>query len=496
MIIENQKEHIDSLFHHCKVHKIFGTAGAGKTTELISRLNELFEQDVEPNRIAFVSFTNKAVDEIISRCINKFTQFKKEQFIHFRTIHSMCYRTLKQDNKQIIDYKELITLASTLGLKVSSFLAIEDGAGKEQGDKVINIESLSRLKMIPLEEQWKQSNEQDCPFYILEKWQKKLEKYKKENQLLDFTDMLELYNSVLNVDYIFIDEAQDLCPLQWEVMHKASKNCKTVFIAGDDDQSIFNWAGALVDYFLDMKADEETILKESHRLPNVVYTLSRKILSKVKKRKIKECEPIIKSGSIKKVNNLYNVKFDINEKYLILVRNRWQLREVEEHLKLKGFVYSLFEKNVLDCNEFEAIKIWIRIQNKEIIEKREFRKIQKLSSILLQYNNLEQLPKNILEIEWYDIFNLLKKDSLRYFQRVFDIYQKKEIIPNIKISTIHQAKGGEEDNVVLFTDVSFTVWKNINTDNEHKVWYVAITRTKKNLFIVSEQSTLYYHIPL
>ena len=58
--------------------------------------------------------------------------------------------------------------------------------------------------------------------------------------------------------------------------------------------------------------------------------------------------------------------------------------------------------------------------------------------------------------------------------------------PRIKLSTIHGAKGGEAGNVVLFTDLTVAAERSMDDDPDsmHRVFYVAVTRTKKNLFTV------------
>jgi superfamily I DNA/RNA helicase len=61
--------------------------------------------------------------------------------------------------------------------------------------------------------------------------------------------------------------------------------------------------------------------------------------------------------------------------------------------------------------------------------------------------------------------------------------------PRIKVSTIHGSKGGEADNVALFTDLSPAAEKDSrnNPDDVHRVFYVGVTRTRKNLFLVDPQ---------
>ena len=69
---------------------------------------------------------------------------------------------------------------------------------------------------------------------------------------LDFTDMVEKFISDagnLPIKVLMVDEAQDLTPLQWDMVVKIAKHVWRVYIAGDDDQAIYEWNGAEVEYF-------------------------------------------------------------------------------------------------------------------------------------------------------------------------------------------------------------------------------------------------------
>jgi DNA helicase-2/ATP-dependent DNA helicase PcrA len=62
--------------------------------------------------------------------------------------------------------------------------------------------------------------------------------------------------------------------------------------------------------------------------------------------------------------------------------------------------------------------------------------------------------------------------------------------PRVKLSTIHSAKGGEADNVLLILDNTKTIRDALDKsfdkqDEEHRVWYVGVTRTKQNLYIMA-----------
>ena len=69
--------------------------------------------------------------------------------------------------------------------------------------------------------------------------------------------------------------------------------------------------------------------------------------------------------------------------------------------------------------------------------------------------------------------------------------------PRIVESTIHGSKGGEADNVVLLTDLSPAAdsTMRIAPDDLHRVFYVGVTRTRKNLYLVEpEDATRSYNI--
>jgi len=482
---------INNLFKGTPVKKIFGTAGAGKTTHLISEIEQMFKDKVEPENIAFVSFTNKAVDEMVERMVVKFPQFKKEQFSKFKTIHAMCYQS--SSNKNIMQQNDLLTIAKSMGMEVSMYQSAEEGGGTKQGDRIITIEALSRLRMVSLEEQWRECNFEDCPLHMVVDWRQNLQKYKEENKMIDFNDLLEKHNGEpIDVDYFFIDEAQDLCPLQWHVLNNMTANCKEIFIAGDDDQAIYNWAGADVAYILGIPAEKEVVLAKSHRLPKNIYDLSRTVLKRISNRKPKEAKPTKANGEINYVNSFESIKFDESQEYLILVRNRFQLKDVRERIEMFGLPYSILNKSSTDCDEVKAIVAWESLRKGREIEYKEFEIVKNFSTILKKYSR-ENIPA-YLKLEWYKVFNLMQPKKMAYFRVLLEKGYKFSAKPKIKLSTIHQAKGGECENVIILTDVSYTTWKTIKSDDEHRVWYVAVSRAKQNLTIVREQSNKFYKI--
>ncbi len=89
---------------------IFGPPGTGKTTHLLRIVEkELRENKVNPNKIAYLAFTNQAADEALARAISQLSYDSKE-FSNFRTLHSLAYRELHLREENIMsddDYKRV-----------------------------------------------------------------------------------------------------------------------------------------------------------------------------------------------------------------------------------------------------------------------------------------------------------------------------------------------------------------------------------------------------
>ena len=87
----------------------------------------------------------------------------------------------------------------------------------------------------------------------------------------------------LDVDAALVDEAQDLSRLQWRVVRHAFTNAARLFVAGDDDQAIYQWSGADVESFLNLKGERE-VLGHSHRLPKLVKATAARVIARVARR--------------------------------------------------------------------------------------------------------------------------------------------------------------------------------------------------------------------
>jgi superfamily I DNA/RNA helicase len=97
-------------------------------------------------------------------------------------------------------------------------------------------------------------------------------------------------------------------------------------------------------------------------------------------------------------------------------------------------------------------------------------------------------PMN-LSLKWYDAFNNVSQSQITYMKLLLLNNEDPTKKARIKVSTIHGAKGGEATNVVLLLNETANTIKGAKKsiqkrDEEYRVWYVGITRTMKNLYLI------------
>jgi DNA helicase II / ATP-dependent DNA helicase PcrA len=74
--------------------------------------------------------------------------------------------------------------------------------------------------------------------------------------MYEFSDMISEFvkkDKCPSLDVVFLDEAQDLSPLQWDMFFYIESRCKRSYIAGDDDQTIYSFQGADPTIFINLE---------------------------------------------------------------------------------------------------------------------------------------------------------------------------------------------------------------------------------------------------
>jgi len=94
-----------------------------------------------------------------------------------------------------------------------------------------------------------------------------------------------------------------------------------------------------------------------------------------------------------------------------------------------------------------------------------------------------------IEDQWYEVFKSDPEECL-YIREMLRNKEELSHPARVKLSTIHAAKGGEATNVLLILDNTKKIREAVDKsedkhDEEHRVWYVGVTRTKQNLYIMT-----------
>ena len=492
-----------------KTKIILGPPGTGKTHNLLELVEHELARGTPPDRIAFVAFTKKAAHEARDRAMKKF-DLEEQHLPYFRTLHSFAFHQLGMTKSEVMSRDNYKEFAQAFGMDLGSVTDGNDSGGIFTTDNIlINEVNLARMKCLDLAHHYNSSNLQDISWHALLRAQRALEEFKKKKELFDFTDMIELYlNSgpVPKLEVVFLDEAQDLCRLQWRMINKITQDAKQVYISGDDDQAIYRWAGADVEHLIRMQGEIE-VLAQSYRCPRVVQSLSQEIISNVRNRRPKSWKGTNREGLLRYHSYPESVDLKGSGTWLVMARTQYMLDEIERDVRLQGLLYKRNNKLPISQKLLSAVDAWKRLNEGEYIELPEVKSIYSYMTsevgIERGFKHLKTAAKEKYETEelvmhhgllvsgrpWDVAFDKVGNRDREFLRAIESRNNSGETEARINLSTIHGAKGGEADNVMLLTDLSRKAQEamEVNADDETRVFYVGATRARDTLHIVQPQ---------
>ena len=493
--------------------RIFGPPGTGKTTTLLNMVDKALESGIQPQEIAFLAFTKKAATEAKERAADRFGLDAKKDLVYFRTLHSLALSMTDISSEQIMQPEHYKELGSAIGVSLQGNKSNPDDIMDvtKSTDPILGLINLARLRKVDLRDQYNHS-EIDADWNTVKYVDQSLSKYKNLYNLFDFTDMLEQFvvqapTFKHRFKLTFLDEAQDLSPLQWDIAHILDDMSDKMYCAGDDDQAIYRWAGADVDHFINLPGGSE-ILENSFRIPLEVHNVAEGISKRISRRFPKKYHPKKELGSVRRISTLDSLDM-ARGSWLILSQAGYQLTPVASDLKSNGYLFNYRGHRSISEKVADAVNGWESLRKGREVSGKTARHIYSfMSSKERIARGFKKLPglqdEDMVDLDtliadhglnadkdmiWHIAMDKLPEQDRAYIIALLRRGEKFNGEPRITVSTIHGSKGGEADNVVLFTDLSPAAEKasRNNPDDLHRVFYVGVTRAKENLFIVEPE---------
>jgi len=511
------------------VTRLFGGPGSGKTTALLDRVDSILEEEeVTIRDILVVSYTRAAAAEIRERLAERIDTTPRALQGSVCTMHAKAYELLNLSRGDVVSESNKEEFCKDYGLEYED--EYKSGGRRTSrsttiGNKIIatsqwlqrtrrevadwydvpfqwNVEEVRLPPEIDPHAQegnkytptWTSDDDRvDIPEAI-RAWRA----YKGEHNLVGFADMLERVKqrSLLpNVEYLIIDEFQDITTLQYDVYQEWKPHMKKVLIAGDDDQVVYAWQGADPDILLDTERDEDEILPNSYRLPSKILNVVNHEIRHIEKRQEKDLKPRKEGGVVEGIQNpsilelVRNVRYTVDEdsgSVMLLFRARYQLFQFIEEFVDQGIPFKSLTDQRLWTDRLtdyvRAVEAYSEDEELTLLQGR--RLADMLQSSAFGTNEREEFydfldeteenaeTENIAEIP-------LAPDDVRRFApfmpgpasasdmvRKVTNFQRKSVKsyfsgdyagldPNtVRVGTIHSAKGREADHVFVGTDLT------------------------------------------
>ena len=560
--------------------RLFGGPGSGKTTALLDRVEEIIARDdVDVGDVLVVSYTRAAAAEVRERLAERLDTTPRALQGNVCTMHAKAYDQLNLSRGDVVGDDDKKAFCEDYGIE---FEDEHSGAGRRTarsttiGNKVIatsqwlqrtdrdvadwydvpfqwNVDevrlppemdpnSLEGNKYTPT---WPSADERiDIPEAI-RAWRA----YKGDEELVGFADMLERVKDrslVPHVDYLVIDEFQDITTLQHGVYEEWRPHMEQVLIAGDDDQVVYAWQGADPNLLLDADPGEDVVLPNSYRLPSRILDVVNTSIRHIDNRQEKDLNPRKEGGVVEAEANksvldlareVVNTVDHTDESVMVLFRARYQMFDFIDEFLPNGIPFSvLTDQRMWTDRLIDYVQGIEKLDDGEPLTGLEARRLADMfKSSAFGSNDRDELYDVVeereeaadtddlaaIEIDPAVVADLVPfapdrasaGDMLRKvtsFQRksvqAYFAHDYEGIDPSrVRVGTIHSAKGREADHVFVSTDLTEKVVEQmaasvaagdgdagfdvstdtvpVLADNERRVFYVGMSRARERLVV-------------
>jgi len=234
---------------------VLAGAGSGKTRVIINKIGHLIENcNIPANKIAAVTFTNKAAREMKER-VKQSIDKHKVKGLKISTFHTLGLDIIKKEIK-ILGYKSNFSLFDDQDCfaLLKELTESELGEDKESIYQLINKISNWKNELMLPQAAISQATDSESALYaeLYQRYQSQMRAY----NALDFDDLILIptllfrnYPEVVQrwqekIQYLLVDEYQDTNTSQYELVKMLVGKRAHFTVVGDDDQSIYSWRGA------------------------------------------------------------------------------------------------------------------------------------------------------------------------------------------------------------------------------------------------------------
>jgi len=514
-----------------------GPPGTGKTFRLVNHYleKEINEYKTDPQKIIYITYSNAGVNEAAKRI--------KHDLLYVSTMHSLGTRELfgkGKTSKILLKGKRKWQIfkddPNHQAYQNMSFETTVDTAGNPKYENNhMRIIQYARSKKIDLEQAAFELSLEHEEIDFTHQLNQDLKTFKEHTKMIEFHDMIELFEKkdkmnnpgslISEIEAVFLDEAQDLSPSQWDMFFYIEKHCKRSYIAGDDDQTIYTFQGADPNIFINL--EKENLPKgwkakpdnqiESHRVPKKIHAKALEVLSQIENRLDKSWDARKAEGELFEHYHLDNIDFTEGN-WMVLAQTNKLLDEIGSHFFRIGMRFERKGNKILTNDVLQSYRTWILLQKGGPVKEEDARTMYETflrykdghvaygfssgeSLEGIEHVNLNELKKDhgLLASGSWEQFKI-DEDTKNYIKTL--LKKGDDLMSNTKIelSTIHGSKGRECDNVVLFTDYGTeNQWLPFreaerNPDAQHRLIFVGITRAKQRLYIMAPLTDRYYTI--
>lgn len=295
---------------------------------------------------------------------------------------------------------------------------------------------------------------------------------------------------------IIVHNCQDITALQWKVIEKAFSRAEKIVMAGDENQSIYTYSGARPDMLIAFaKQFPVEHLSISYRIPKSVYRLAKGITDFIGDKTDKPFNPRKENpeGAIMELSSLERLKSFITDAdfcdnkdetpWFILSRNNCFLDEPKQLMEENLIPYWTSDGFFMGGQIMQRLKDYegFKLDGYKTPQKKEaFQKKFGIADFSLPFTEtcLFTEGRKWVYASYIEKFGLKKLEEMCSWN------------PQILISTIHHVKGAEAQNVAIMLDTTRKTTGNIynNIDEELRILYVGVTRTKQNLYLIDSKS--------